>query len=158
MYFTNVVDDVLFMKRYRSPGGGWQPWRTVYDNRNIVGTVSQSSGVPTGAIIQQGSNGNGAFTRFADGTQICTSGNFSNIDVTTGTNNIFRNATPITWNFPAGFVGVDTVHGSVNSMANSETHWGNMRVTSATDALITVFAPSSVTGRTVRAFAVGRWY
>ncbi|WP_312834490.1 hypothetical protein [Comamonas sp.] len=37
----------------------------------IVGTVSQSGGVPTGAIIQRGSNANGEFIRFADGTQIC---------------------------------------------------------------------------------------
>ncbi len=39
---------------------------------NMVGTVSQSGGVPTGAIIQRGSNTNGEFVRFADGTQICT--------------------------------------------------------------------------------------
>lgn len=39
---------------------------------NILGTVSQSSGVPTGAIIERGSNANGEYVRFADGTQICT--------------------------------------------------------------------------------------
>lgn len=39
--------------------------------RDIVGTVSQAGGVPTGAIIQRGSNANGDFLRFADGTQIC---------------------------------------------------------------------------------------
>lgn len=37
----------------------------------IVGAVSQSGGVPTGAIVEQGSNGNGEYVRFADGTQIC---------------------------------------------------------------------------------------
>ncbi|MEG0923200.1 MAG: hypothetical protein RSD57_15910 [Comamonas sp.] len=37
----------------------------------ILGTVTQSGGVPTGAIIQRGSNANGIFVRFADGTQIC---------------------------------------------------------------------------------------
>jgi hypothetical protein len=40
--------------------------------RNILGTVSQSSGVPTGAIIEAGSNANGKYARFADGSQICT--------------------------------------------------------------------------------------
>lgn len=39
---------------------------------NILGTVSQSGGVPTGAIIERGSNANGEYVRFADGTQICT--------------------------------------------------------------------------------------
>lgn len=35
---------------------------------DIVGTVSQSGGVPTGAIIESGSNANGSYTKLADGT------------------------------------------------------------------------------------------
>jgi hypothetical protein len=38
---------------------------------NILGTVTQAGGIPTGAIIQRGSNANGEFLRLADGTQIC---------------------------------------------------------------------------------------
>ena len=38
---------------------------------NLVGTVSESGGEPTGAVIERGSNSNGEFVRFADGTQIC---------------------------------------------------------------------------------------
>lgn len=38
---------------------------------DIVGLVSQVGGVPTGAIIERGSNSNGNYVRFADGTQIC---------------------------------------------------------------------------------------
>lgn len=37
----------------------------------VVGTVSQSGGVPSGAIIEQGSNANGVYTKFADGTMLC---------------------------------------------------------------------------------------
>jgi len=37
----------------------------------ILGTVSQSSGVPTGAIIESGSNANGHYIKHADGTMIC---------------------------------------------------------------------------------------
>ena len=36
-----------------------------------VGTVSESSGVPTGAIIESGSNANGDYIKYADGTMIC---------------------------------------------------------------------------------------
>lgn len=43
----------------------------IYRRANILGTVSQSGGTPTGAIIQRGSNANGEFIRYADGTQIC---------------------------------------------------------------------------------------
>lgn len=38
---------------------------------DIVGTVSQSGGNPTGAIIERGSNANGDYTKYADGTMIC---------------------------------------------------------------------------------------
>jgi hypothetical protein len=47
------------------------PWRELYHTGNILGTVSQSGGVPTGAIIERGSNANGEYVRYADGTQIC---------------------------------------------------------------------------------------
>lgn len=39
-----------------------------YKKSNIIGTVSQTSGVPTGAIIERGSNANGDYVKFADGT------------------------------------------------------------------------------------------
>ena len=44
---------------------------TYYNTGNLVGTVSQSGGDPTGAVIERGSNSNGEYVRFADGTQIC---------------------------------------------------------------------------------------
>ncbi len=38
---------------------------------DILGTVAQSGGVPTGAIMEAGSNANGQYFRFASGLQIC---------------------------------------------------------------------------------------
>jgi hypothetical protein len=44
----------------------------VYRRDNILGTVSQASGVPTGAIIEgPTTNANGTYIRWANGTQIC---------------------------------------------------------------------------------------
>lgn len=43
-----------------------------YGKSNVVGTVSKSNGVPTGAIIERGSGANGNFVKWADGTMICT--------------------------------------------------------------------------------------
>jgi hypothetical protein len=43
----------------------------VFKRSNILGTVSQLGGVPTGAIIERGSNANGSFVKYADGTLIC---------------------------------------------------------------------------------------
>jgi hypothetical protein len=42
---------------------------------NILGSVEQSGGTPTGALIETGSSANGKFTRFASGLQICRIGN-----------------------------------------------------------------------------------
>lgn len=49
-------------------------WEKLYHTANILGTVSQSSGSPTGAIIERGDNANGQYIKMADGTQICTRG------------------------------------------------------------------------------------
>jgi hypothetical protein len=62
----------LFFRHKNSGTGLWNPWRELFHAGNILGTVSQSGGVPTGAIIERGSNANGEYVRFADGTQICT--------------------------------------------------------------------------------------
>ncbi|UQI38798.1 hypothetical protein [Vreelandella venusta] len=41
---------------------------SIYHDKNILGPVSQAAGVPTGAIIERGSNANGEYVKFADGT------------------------------------------------------------------------------------------
>jgi hypothetical protein len=67
---TGANDAKVFERWYR--GAGWESWQLIYGQRNILGAVTQSSGVPSGAIIESGSNANGDYVRFADGTQICT--------------------------------------------------------------------------------------
>ncbi|MFU7708759.1 phage tail protein [Aeromonas veronii] len=42
-----------------------------YKRKNILGPVSQVAGIPTGAIIERGSNANGEYIKFADGTLVC---------------------------------------------------------------------------------------
>lgn len=34
--FTNVLEDKLFMRRYRTSAGGWQPWRTFWNTANTT--------------------------------------------------------------------------------------------------------------------------
>jgi hypothetical protein len=34
--FANVLDDLLFMRRYRASAGGWQPWRTFWSTANTT--------------------------------------------------------------------------------------------------------------------------
>jgi hypothetical protein len=53
------------------PNGAEVAGQATYHRGNILGGVSQTGGLPTGAMIEQGSNANGTYVRFADGTQIC---------------------------------------------------------------------------------------
>ncbi len=50
----------------------WADWAEIFTQASILGSVSQSGGQPTGALIEQGNNANGHYVRLADGTQICT--------------------------------------------------------------------------------------
>lgn len=82
--------------------GVWKGWRRVYDQGSILGNVSQSSGIPTGAIIERGSNANGEYVKYADGTMICKHlmGASGNLDIA----NAPLYHTPSTiWTFPAVF-------------------------------------------------------
>ncbi|MBY6135031.1 hypothetical protein KUV61_04275 [Nocardioides marinus] len=75
-------------------GTGTDPiaWTPMAMGGFTVGAVSQSGGLPTGAVIERGSNTNGRYVRFADGTQICTHRKNA---LTTGAE---------TWTFPADFI------------------------------------------------------
>lgn len=87
---TNGQD--MWLRGTGDTGATWSDWQKVFLQSNILGTVSQSGGTPTGAIIESGSNANGEYTKFADGTMRCThritTSAFGTVD----------------WTFPAAFV------------------------------------------------------
>ncbi|MCG7622289.1 hypothetical protein [Epibacterium sp. Ofav1-8] len=141
----------------RTSGNSFGGWAQLIHAENLLGTVSQSGGTPTGAVIERGSNANGEYVRFADGTQICCSGDWSE-DVTTAQGALYRSAAPKIWTFPASFYSSSGLVGHVGATGNSQTHWGVVRTTSPSDAQITIFSHSQYTDRTVRATAIGRWF
>ena len=71
--YTNSNGTEMYFRA--GSGGAWSAWRRIYHDANLLGPVSQSGGTPTGAVIESGSNANGRYTRWADGTQICTNDN-----------------------------------------------------------------------------------
>lgn len=100
------------------------PPEKAYRQGNILGAVSQDAGVPTGAIVERGSNANGEYVRWADGTQICTHiVDDTGADWTTelsGTG-LFRRSSFYRWNFPAAFSHppTSTVTADVNANATA---------------------------------------
>ena len=123
----------------------WEPWAEIFNAQSILGTVSQTGGVPTGAVIQRGSNANGRFMRLADGTQICWR-----------TKSASNNAAA-TWTFPAAFAAVPTVIGTARATVLSSVCLDAAPTTTAA----TFSARDKEDTRradTVHLTAVGRWF
>ena len=137
---------------------GTQTLATISDSgtaaaANILGTVSQSGGVPTGAIIERGSNSNGEYTRYADGTQECWIRGVS-IDITTPMGALFRGIA--TWNYPAAFVNVTSM--VVISTAANPDEWGGAGTpANINQGILRLMATTSRTGAIVDGYAIGRW-
>ncbi|MBA1195724.1 phage tail protein [Pseudomonas plecoglossicida] len=122
----------------------------------IVGTVSQAGGVPTGAIIERGSNGNGDYVKYADGTMICWQYNRATVEIPIATSFFggFRSS-DITFNFPATFSEAPSVQ------ATTATCFGVLPYQSTTGAFVCNFlavASQASAARNVKWIATGRWF
>ena len=128
----------------------------VFSQGNILGTVTESSGVPTGAIIENGSNANGEFVKYADGTMICT---LVSPTLTAGTaaGDIFTSAAN-TRTLPATFSAAPKVAFSASRVGGVIGHWaGSGSATTTTVDVRLLTAVSGATG-TVNVIAVGSWF
>lgn len=126
---------------------------------NILGTVSQTGGVPTGAIVEAGSSANGQYTKFADGTMICRllitglsiAMNSSYGSGTVGTTN---------WAYPAAFVSTPVLTLGARG-AGKFTTTSPADAASATLGSFLVFDPAgSIYTGSFNCFflAIGRWF
>ena len=130
----------------------------VYSRDNILATVSQSAGVPTGGIIERGvgsPSSRGEYVRYADGTQICVIYSAGTQDVSNASGNIFRSNTTTTWTFPAVF----SVAPVVTVAAESTIRWAAVSVPTTTTVDFRQFsAATSASLLDTRLVAVGRWF
>ena len=93
-----------------------------YNQGNILGTVSQSAGIPTGAVIERGSNDDGEYVKFADGTLICACTSSTSYITDTALSAVFYNNGAI-FTYPCSFIDVPvgtnaTKNGVTGSAAN----------------------------------------
>lgn len=121
-------------------------WTEVFHQNNIIGTVSQSGGVPAGALIERGSNANGRYVRFADGTQICTANLTSN------------GAESTVWTYPAAFVGVDGVAIASAIGAARMAHPATAGIGNATLTFNVWTIAGARVANDLRVTATGRWF
>jgi len=154
--FQTIYSGPRTLYRYYA-SGAWQPWRDYYTPSNVVGTVSQDTSVPNRAMIEFGSNANGSYTRFADGTQICLSPALT-VDATLLYDTYFYvPSTPATWTYPAAFSAVPhvtppTIRTALGGVAG---YAGSVGVSSAQAAAL---CTRSRSGLSMYMSAIGRWY
>ena len=129
----------------------------VYKQNNILGTVSESGGVPTGAIIERGSNANGEFVKYADGTMICTTvAVTTDVDITAG--NIFRGLADSASPWPAEFASVPKVLHTPGASSNVRTWGGSTGSSDATQVRLRLCSAISLTSQVGFSIGIGRWY
>lgn len=128
-----------------------------YTQGTVLGSVSQAVGVPTGALIERGSNANGDYIRWADGTQICTHVTNGHASGVTNASGALFNSTIQTWNFPASFSSLPVAFAT----SRGDGRWGT--TISSSTALVSVnfreWAAVSNSGQlVVHLMAIGRWF
>lgn len=139
--------------RSRNDATTWQPWRKLFDSRNILGTVSDSGGSPSGALFESGSNANGSYRRYADGFQMCEH-SLAISDVATANGAIFGSPS-YTWTQPAAFSQPPSAQGEDIS---SENIWVAARGGLATTVVFKAWCFTGITSvRTIRLRSWGRW-
>lgn len=128
---------------------------------DIVGTVSQSGGAPTGSIVERGSNANGEYVKFADGTMEC----WMSISVTDqAIDTVYAGGVyqgTRTWSFPASFSGVPVVTPGAfrwGSAANWSSLAGTPSGSTATLRGFDMVARAAGTAVQISAHAIGRWF
>jgi hypothetical protein len=124
-----------------------------------VGAVTQSAGIPTGAIVESGSNANGNYIKYADGTMICTR-------VVSGTYNV-NNAFGSLWYaniasqaFAATFIAVPICNvASVYGIGAVMWGAGTLATTTGSGGLTIISASSFASAAlTISLVAIGRWF
>ena len=140
--------------------GGYSNWVEIYHTGNLLGTVTESAGVPTGAVIETGSNTNGRYTKFADGTMICVKTNFS---ITATASSVVSS----TWTFPLGFAAQPSVSIGITAASSD---WSDptarvrLSLPFCNDGLSSSLVGGYFTGTetitvsNVKAIAIGRWF
>ncbi|WP_299665067.1 DUF2793 domain-containing protein [uncultured Ruegeria sp.] len=143
----NSADDTTAGRLMRADYG--------YGPGNVLGTVSENNGMPSGAVIERSSNSNGDYTRFADGTQICTA-TLSAVGCTTAIGALFTSGTA-NWDFPSAFAAGSTPVLSGNGGGLGR--FVGFDSPSDTQATYQVMAASSdATTIAPAIIAIGRWF
>lgn len=129
---------------------------SLYSRDSIIAAVSQTAGVPTGGIIEQGSNANGLYVKYADGTMICYR-TIASGTTSTAQSSLYRNAAVAgSWaaTFSATPYSVALPYSSVGAYC-----WpGNCNPSTTGFSELIVFSTINTASCNINLVAIGRWF
>lgn len=152
---------------FASAGGTWgaNGYRRQYDNINALSAVAFAGGLSTGGLMEYGSNSNGQYYKYADGSLVCTSSKVSTAG-NAASGNAWLSILP-DWTFPAAFASAPELVGSVKRLivlqsgvfpsAFARSTSGAMGTTSANSLVLWWHGSSSTVQAEVSLVAFGRW-
>lgn len=128
---------------------------------NLLGAVSQSGGVPTGSVIEFGSNAQGDYLKFADGTMITSQ--VVTVPAQTWTNGTGVRYVFLSFTLPAAFAVVpkmfaQTVEGAISTRGSQVSNVAPTSLSTASAYLVTPSATTSNAQLTINVMAIGRWF
>lgn len=98
----NPSNSYIFVRVWYGGSGIWSKWQKIAGPDTGFVYYDAATDKNIGAIIERGSNANGEYVKFADGTMICTHSYVENADINIQEGALYRSAT-ISWTFPASF-------------------------------------------------------
>ncbi|MNJ40968.1 hypothetical protein D3C77_358730 [compost metagenome] len=135
-------------------------WKKLVSSAGIVGAVSQSGGIPTGAIIESGSNAAGSYIKFANGTLICLrSDSYASVAITSPNGYVFVGPYIAGPAFAAEFIGVPFTTCMITG-GTGLVWWTGGVIASKTNfhGLYPLHTTSFTTSMDVKWLAIGRWF
>lgn len=122
--------------------------------RNIVGTVSQSTGIPTGALVEHGSNTNGEYWRFAGGMQICMM-TVATAAINEPFGSLYRSGNA-NFTFPVAFASIPHLSAVCDT---SSMVWASALANSETGGKVNLWYAAAIAGaNAAKVTAIGRWH
>lgn len=110
-------------------------------------------------VVERGSNANGEYVRFADGTQICTRNGLSSAVTFAATGSIFQSGA-LTWTYPASFAAAPSVSATERGgIGNTWAGLGAVADDVGTECRFSAFKSTGGAGTIAhKLLAVGRWF
>lgn len=127
----------------------------LYNKTKALGPVSAVAGV--GALMERGSNANGEYVKFADGTMICTKTLVDSMPLASHSNGFYFSPTGA-WTYPFSFVSKQPFVGTLATASGITLSTAYAVGLQSCNFYVVAAAAVAAQQYTIRLLATGRWF